>query len=149
EVILKVLADNGHNFSKLDEKESLTVSVTFRAAAPVAHGVGFADFDGDGFLDLYIANRLSKPDKAPENEGKGKGDTKPPAEPKKAPEKANSSANDLELLGDLHLKQKRFQDAIKAYEKAVELNPEAKALYRKLVQAHLLLEEGAKEGSQE
>src|SRR5207253_823874 len=54
-----------------------------------------------------------------------------------------SSARDYELLGDLHLKQGRFEDAVKAFQKAIDQKPDAKqmaAIYRKLAQVYLNLE---------
>jgi hypothetical protein len=47
---------------------------------------------------------------------------------------------DFELLGDLQIKQGRVQEAIHAYHKAVEAQPDSKrkaAIYQKLAQAHL------------
>src|SRR5262249_31541888 len=52
-------------------------------------------------------------------------------------------AHDLELLGDLHLKQGRYEDAIAAFQKAVEKASGSKqkaALHRKLAQAYLMQE---------
>ena len=51
-----------------------------------------------------------------------------------------NSARDYELLGDLVLKQGKADEAIQAYKKAVNMNPEnaqLASLYRKLAQAYL------------
>ena len=57
---------------------------------------------------------------------------------------SSSKARDLELLGDLHLKQGQNEEALTAFQKAVELkqlDPKlSAALYRKLAQCYLALE---------
>jgi hypothetical protein len=133
DVILKVLADNGHNFSHLGAKESLTVVVTFRKgnAAVFHHNLsGYSNTINLGLLALGAARN----EPAPKN---GKPSPKEGGADKDVRDSVanvleflgkdslgkSSSANDHELLGDLHLKQSRAQEAIKAYEKAVEQKP--------------------------
>jgi tetratricopeptide (TPR) repeat protein len=118
EVLLKVLAENGHHFSQLGENESLTVVITVHD------------------------NGQSAP--APKS-GEGSANAKPqspPAEEKDA--SASTKARDLELLGDLHLKQGQNEEALKAFQKALELKQldpkQSAALYRKLAQCYLALE---------
>ncbi len=61
-----------------------------------------------------------------------------------APPQSPASIRDFELLGDLLLKQNKAQEAIKALQRALNLNPPAKqaaTLYRKIAQADLLMED--------
>jgi len=58
--------------------------------------------------------------------------------------KSPSTIHDYELLGDRSLKQGKAQEAIKAFQLALNLNPPAKqsaGLYYKIAQADLLLED--------
>jgi tetratricopeptide (TPR) repeat protein len=118
EVLLKVLAENGHHFSQLSENESLTVVTTVHDSSPSAPKSG-------------------------EGSAKAKPQS-PPAEEKDASAFSNSKARDLELLGDLHLKQGQNDEALKAFQKALELkqlDPKlSAALYRKLAQCYLELD---------
>jgi tetratricopeptide (TPR) repeat protein len=55
--------------------------------------------------------------------------------------------SDLELLADLHQKQGRYHEAIRAWDRAVELKPganEAARVYRKLAQCYLTMGEDDK-----
>jgi tetratricopeptide (TPR) repeat protein len=102
DVILRALADNGHHFSQLGEGESITVVVTFR----------------DPFQPAERPRKPSAPANPPRPSG-------PSGQQKAA---APSTAQDYELLGDLHLKQGKAGDAVQAYQKAIELKPDAKQL---------------------
>lgn len=113
DVLLKALAENGHNFSQLGENESLTIIIT-----------------------VHDANASSPPEKSAEES------TKTEAKPSNngGGSDLQSQGRDLELLGELHLKQGKHEEAIKALHKAAELtkSPKRKAeLLRKLAQCYL------------
>jgi tetratricopeptide (TPR) repeat protein len=121
EIILKVLAENGRHFGQLGDDESLIVIVTFRGGDPPPA-------------------KAADPDKPKTHQGASQA---PSAEDKaKAAllQGSTSNAHDYELLAELHLKQGKYEEAVKAYQQALELNPGAKqaaALYRKLAEAYL------------
>ena len=55
-----------------------------------------------------------------------------------------ASVRDFELLGDRLVKQSKFQEAIKAFQRALNLDPPAKQaadLYRKIAQVDLVLQD--------
>jgi tetratricopeptide (TPR) repeat protein len=116
EVLLKILAENGHHFSQLGENESLTLVIT-------VHDAG-----------------QSKA--APPSGGESaKTGSKPPTGDKDDPS-VSSKVRDLELLGDLHVKQEHYGQARDAFRQAMGLKPGRKqtaALARKLAQAYLML----------
>src|SRR5207344_3218640 len=63
-----------------------------------------------------------------------------------APAKAaeNKSGHDYELLGDLHLRQKQYQQALDAFERALKMKPDLPDLpevYRKAAEARMQLGE--------
>lgn len=90
ERILAVLARNGQHFSELPADESITVVLTFRSEGvrvdPYVSGTGYA-------LPPVV----------------GQSTTKPPETT------AERAARDHELLADLHVKNKRYDQAIDAY----------------------------------
>src|SRR5262249_23750042 len=92
EAVLKMLAESGHHFSHLTENETLTVVITFRGGEepqrPKAHDPAQAP--------------PQKP--ATSSTSTSSATVEKKAEP--------SSARDYELLGDLHLKQGRAQEAV-------------------------------------
>jgi tetratricopeptide (TPR) repeat protein len=120
EVLLKVLAENGRHFSRLGENESLTIVVT--------------------------VHEENKPQPSRKSEAKpANSGSKPTLTARTLIDSAtgSSKAHDLELLGDLHLKQGRSADAIAALQKALEMASGSKqkaALHRKLAQAYLMQE---------
>jgi hypothetical protein len=150
DVVLDVLAKNGHHFSQLTEKESLTVSIVFRDAQPVSQTVAH---DPANPFDITLTEELpilqGEHDNADGPVGgtepqKQKGD-KNPVPDSSGPSPANTEAlreaafralmtqvdtgastgsapNDYELLGDLHLKQGQSKQALQAYQKAVDKN---------------------------
>ncbi|HMF15307.1 MAG TPA: tetratricopeptide repeat protein [Gemmataceae bacterium] len=137
EVVLKVLADNGKHFAHLGENESLTVAITFRASPPSTvggSGTAMVDFDNDGWMDFYIINPLD-----PAGEGKPGPAQENKTQDKPGSENANhKKLSDLILLGELHLKQGKTDDAIRSLRQALELKPEgeqAVAANKSLAQA--------------
>jgi hypothetical protein len=111
DALLKVLADNGHHFSQLAAKESLTVVVTFRK--------------GDGHADHAADQEPGKQKivrgQAPEAPLTGTGATSDAGLTGPAGKDPASSARDHELLGDLHLKQGKATEAAASYGKALKL----------------------------
>jgi tetratricopeptide (TPR) repeat protein len=132
EIILKVLAENGHHFAQLGENESLTVVVTFRGHVQPTELLGNwstynqATSEGQGQRSVTGNIAQAQP---------GQLATPPGKEPA-------SSAHDYELLGELHLSQGKVEEAIKALRQALEMEPkptpkQGAALYRKLAEALL------------
>jgi tetratricopeptide (TPR) repeat protein len=113
EVLLKVLAENGHHFSQLGENESLTLVITVH--------------------DTSSPPTAGSPKKSP----------KAVSSTPQGDSSSSSKVRDLELLGDLHMKQEHYGMARDAFRKAVELKPDRKqtaVLARKLAQAYLMLD---------
>jgi hypothetical protein len=122
EVILKVLADNGKHFSLLRPEETLTVALTFRPGTfePLAVYHDISDPAGQA-----QPSGGSKPDS-----GKQPGDAAKPA----------TTARDYLLLGDLHLKQGKMQEAIASYESAAKIEPKLAqdpSLLERVAQAYI------------
>jgi hypothetical protein len=133
QVVLRALADNGKHFTHLGENESLTVVITFRADA-VGRGVAMLDYDADGALDLYITNYLDNGTvQAPQQEPKSAGAAKPQAG--SSDDTVPQKVRDLILLGELHAKQGKAEEAIQAFRQALKLKPDgdqARDVLRKL-----------------
>jgi hypothetical protein len=139
DTILRLLAKNGHQFKQLGPNEKLTVVVTFRQP-------------GDGIEQAASTTTVGGPTTGPASAGVGSGVT-PAGTVTQASYGSNgssrppSSARDFELMGDLHIKQGRAQEAAHAYQKALELKPggarsaEESRLYRKLAQVYLTVAE--------
>jgi tetratricopeptide (TPR) repeat protein len=127
QIILKVLAENGRHFAQLGDDEGLTVIITFRGDDPPPA-------------------KTAEPEKPQTSWRFGSG---PSAEdkPKEATSQGpTSSAHDYELLAELHLKQGKYEEAVKALQQALDLKPGAKqtaGLYRKLAEAYLGLSKDA------
>jgi hypothetical protein len=137
EVLLKLLAENGHHFSQLAEGEKLTIAITFRRNDKAAGALRRGAFSLAPPQPLSHREAISAYYKLTGHTEAGKfvlGYTAPPG--KKAP----SSARDLELLGDMLLKQAKIKEAIDSYRRALDLGPDQRKrneLYRKLAQAAL------------
>ncbi len=120
DILLRVLADNGRHFSKLDADESLSVVVTFRGA-PAAGGAvpsGHTAAPTVGEVRRYGSVFQARVAQA-----------QPP-----------TVLQDHEPLADLHLRQGRPADAVRELQQGIEKDPppqKAAALYRKLSQALL------------
>jgi hypothetical protein len=115
EIILQVLAENGHHFGQLGENEGLTVVVTFRGEEPAP----------------------AKAAEAPPTQ------TAPAAQKPAGSSQPGNPGQDYELLGDLHLKQGKPTDAEHAYRQALGESKNQQrtlALWGKIAQA--LLSEG-------
>jgi tetratricopeptide (TPR) repeat protein len=91
DVLLRVLAENGHHFSQLGENESLTIILTVHEESP-----------------------------SPAAAKSGTGSTKPDTRLSDAYALLNE-AGDLALLGSMHLKQGKYSDAIAVYQKVLSL----------------------------
>ena len=165
DVLLKILSEQGPNFTRLGDKEKLTVIVTFRPTAdPHAvrriHLGNLSSATGDAidFFPPALATIIprerqshgssrrfkSTGSASPNNAGfwstsRDAGSTKLGVDTFD-----QDGVGDFELLGDLQIKQGRVQEAIQAYQKAVEAQSDGKrkaSLYQKMAQAHLSLDE--------
>jgi tetratricopeptide (TPR) repeat protein len=122
DVLLKVLAENGHHFSQLGENERLTIVLTVHEtkAAPAPHRKS----GGSGSGGSAKTGALFKSGSTTERQ---------------------FEVNDLELLGDLHQKQGHYEEALKAFRKAFSRDQhgpsaeEGRRLYRKMAQCYLAL----------
>jgi tetratricopeptide (TPR) repeat protein len=159
--VLKILADNGHHFTRLRKDEQITVVVNFPAGASGQAPNGRMNWTTtntaafqDGKSGGSLAGLITSGQFAPSEAGAGGGDATP-SDITGVREKAiaalqgigttakASSAQDYSLLGDLHMKQGRPQDAKEAYEKALAKKPapkDAALLRRKLARAYLSLD---------
>lgn len=128
DVILKVLADNGKHFGQLKPEETLTVAVTFRhgTAQPIAV-----------FHDATV----------PGGQAQTTGQAKPASDKDSSgAAKPATTARDYVLLGDLHLKQGKLQDALQSYEAAARIEPKVAkdpAILERLAQVYAA--QGAKD----
>jgi hypothetical protein len=129
EVVLRALADNGKHFTQLGENESLTVVITFRADA-AGRAVAAADFGPHGVLDLYVTNPFEpQPAQAARPVAGRPEDTSP------------HKIKDLILLGELHAKQGKIEEAIQSLRQALQLKPQgdqARQVLHKLAATLLL-----------
>lgn len=158
--ILRLLHRNGH-FLHLAEGEKVTVVVTFAGAEPFVMDPGQlavlrAHVKGqpldakqlDALRDYvkahpearqyadYLARTAQAQGMAPTTPGGGGA----------GPSMQASGHRDYELLGDLQLKQGRLKEAIAAYQQAIGQQPDPKratAVYGKLAQGYLLLQQGS------
>jgi hypothetical protein len=89
--ILHMMAEYGHHFTELGDGEKLTVVVTFPPARPASHTARI----NDGAARVEAAKALGLV--------------------------VDPVARDSELLGDLHVKQGKYKEAIEAYEKALKV----------------------------
>jgi tetratricopeptide (TPR) repeat protein len=112
EVVLKVFADNGSNFSQMQPTDRLTLVVTFRKPAPASVSVtSSASGSGQSSSTSTPATGFGTPG-TPVGGGRGGsgGSTRT----------APSTLQDYLLLGELHFKQNRFEEARAAFARAVE-----------------------------
>jgi tetratricopeptide (TPR) repeat protein len=115
DVLLKVLAENGHNFSQLGENETLTLVLTVHetgssSATPKSGAASTNSIE----YQAATSNRASE---------------------------ERSQLRDLELLGELHLKQGKYEEAIRVFNRLLAQTTSSKEvteLYRKLAQCYLM-----------
>ncbi len=105
DLLLRVLAENGHHFSQLGENESLTIILTVHEESP-------------------------SPPAAKSGTGSTKADTRSSDRHALLKE-----TGDLALLGSMHLKQAKYPDAIVVYEKMLSLakSPNQEADVRRML----------------
>jgi tetratricopeptide (TPR) repeat protein len=147
DVLVKMLAENGHNFSQLPENEQVTVALTLRrgqaceqchstpwsnvSPKPATEGAGGKGNTGGktGAADTStreaavkglqaLGQNVSARDQVMAAKLKRVGVIEGTIEEETAA--LQSEAQDQALLGDLHMKQGRPKDAVAAYQKAVE-----------------------------
>ncbi|HMF12311.1 MAG TPA: tetratricopeptide repeat protein [Gemmataceae bacterium] len=132
DVLLKVLAENGKNFTQLGPNETLTVVITFRnpeAPAGNAAGVALVDVDNDGYADLFLGTTFDDLSLAAGLDIASAQAQQPQKEDKPAAKPAAEDVNhkkikDLILLAEMHLKQGKTDEAIKVLRQALDLKPE-------------------------
>jgi tetratricopeptide (TPR) repeat protein len=110
DVILKVLADNGQHFSGLGDGERITTAVTFRGAASCnnCHENPWKGQTGQQLpIEFYQLNNVPT-------------ETPGAAAPTHGAPSYVTDARNAALLGDLHMKQGKPQEAIQAYQKAAD-----------------------------
>jgi hypothetical protein len=115
DIILHVLADNGHHVSHLRDDERITVVVTFRGGdsffAPMSTTLGSTSNPFQPMMGASSSmNQMGVAPLITAQQGSGN--------------KQPSSARDYEMLGDLHLKQMQYQAAAEAYKKAISVHEE-------------------------
>lgn len=146
DVLVRALAEYGKHM-RLADNERLTLTVTFRNAAGDEHASSvrysaieaLAAIDDVGGGPATGAGPDDKGGGGPGSSGLG------PMGPKGSgggPIGPPSSSRDYELLADLHIKQGRYQEAIKALRKAAETFTDSNrhvSIYRKLASVQLLL----------
>jgi tetratricopeptide (TPR) repeat protein len=144
DAVLKVLAENGHHFRSLGETEKLTVAITLRGAssgefcakchAQIGNansgepgGKGALGSSGAGMGPGSMAGMPEKPAKPGEPGGSAAGTGKPLSTTEYAiwalqgnDLRGQGETQNQVLLGDLHVKQGRYQEAVAAYEKAID-----------------------------
>jgi hypothetical protein len=122
EVILQVLHQNGRHFTPLSADESLTVAITFR-------GDRRATWTGGG---LRYSTTYTEMKRADPNVNFFQNN----------PYKTGDVSRDYELLGDLHMKQGKVQEALQAFTRAhrESRSGEKKTqLLRRIAQVYLAL----------
>jgi hypothetical protein len=139
ETILKVLAENGHHFARLDDKETLTVVVTFRAPSLAGWLSGEVVLQQGLQGDPELVARLKTLDE------------KVKAKKALGEEDVVLAVRDYELLGDLHARQGKSQEALACYAQAVRLlngnssqfkdAKQVAGLYGKVAQVYLALQQ--------
>jgi hypothetical protein len=115
DVILRVLAENGRHLTQLRDDERITVVVTFRDAGQFwrSSGTSLAP-------SIAAQNAIAYPQAAnPFVSAQGVLATAPSQPSASGAGKHPSSARDYELLGDLHMKQQQYKDALDVYNKAI------------------------------
>jgi hypothetical protein len=115
EILLHAMAENGSHFSQLAESESLTVVVTFRT--PDLRGQG-------GLMPQMPKAEWGNPQLYPYGGGPNfelkSTDSQPKGDPR------NKLTDEQVLLGDLHHKQGKPDEAIAAYRKAMDASGDAR-----------------------
>jgi tetratricopeptide (TPR) repeat protein len=144
DIVVKLLADNGKHFSQLKPEESLTVVVTFRAPRAVLVGDGNPILL-NAYLDSYHRNlsaAVADSAQQPGQRSESKNDSQKPAGPKTS---VASTLDDYLLLADLHIKQNKAEEAIKAYLQALEMKPDDKQVVTILGQLQRAYRQAKKE----
>jgi hypothetical protein len=149
EAILTVLAENGRNLAHLPANEVVSVIVTFRApggatlVSELSTGTGDALWLDPERLSVGTGSTLWL-DVTAANQPRPAGDSATPAQPAPARPSSLSTVRDYRLLGEVSEKKGNYDEAVRAYEAAVQLAAgdrtyaqEVREMYRKMAQAHL------------
>src|SRR5262245_23762597 len=148
DVLVRALAEYGKHM-RLAQNERLTLTVTFRRAAAEEHAGSVRYSAAEALAGVGEAG--SDRGAPPAGVGPGSsggalssagGGPMGPQHPSGLPVGPPSSSRDYELLADLHIKQGRYQEAIKALRKAAEVYTDSNrhvSIYRKLASVQLLM----------
>ncbi|TMQ32301.1 MAG: hypothetical protein E6K70_19285 [Planctomycetota bacterium] len=130
--VLRMLAENGHNFSSLAPDETVTVAVTLRQGMDCAlchkmdlsHTIGLSykrltDVTGQMPLASAVAAQGSQREHPSYSNTTGKVLVGEAAAPLNRGW-TNTESENQALLGDLQMKQGRYKEAVEAYRKALE-----------------------------
>lgn len=120
DMVLKVLADNGHHLAQLGANESLTIAITFRSAGgseDVANTILVGELKNASPNDAQPAQTAGNTTATTTTGSSGGTSTTSTT--------GKTSVNDYELLADLQAKQGKTDEAIKAYREALEQKPGA------------------------
>ena len=141
DVLLKIMAENGKHFEYLPETENLTIIVTFRGATPVhpysagmsggrprsPTGLGSGPGMPGGMSSSGFKGGSSFGSSSTTSQGSTGSSSTSGGAPAGLTPNSGSVADsiaaigrDYELLGDLHQKQGKMNEAIDAYSKAVQ-----------------------------
>jgi hypothetical protein len=123
EIVLTLLAENGHHFSKLAEQERITIAITLRPAHACTRchdvlmerraGVGMAPMGLS--MPRYDLKTVTPPPAA----GTGLYGTGTPAPVPSAPSPRDDEQIDIQI-GDLAMKQGRYKEAEEAYTRIIQ-----------------------------
>jgi hypothetical protein len=169
DIVLEVLAKNGHHFFQLADNYSLTLSIIFRPEEQPRRGrltygqtIPLHDINSpadalsalNGDFDVEVSSDPVDP--GPQTGGKGStgsGEKKKPdgESGRGSGRDPDQGSSDYELLGDLHLKQGQGVDALRAYQQALAKSPDsqhAAAMYLKMAQLYLTVQHDETEARQ-
>jgi hypothetical protein len=166
DVLLKILSEQGANFTGLGDKEKLTVIVAFRPTADphAVRGIHLGNIssppNGEAIdfsapeLALIVRGESTKAGTSTQGTGSimaGVGSSTQTDSAKFGNGSAvQAEVGDFELLGDLQIKQGRIGEAIQAYQKAVEAQADGDrkaSVYQKIAQAYLKVKLEDKSGA--
>lgn len=128
ESVLRLLADNGRNFKQLGDNESITVAVTFRAALDCArcHQYPFPSGKPGMMSRFRTGPGAAGPMSGSPPVGGPSGSPGGIGGPAMSggigqPPPVGDEAQNFASVGDLHMRQKRYREAMACYERALQV----------------------------